>query len=102
MTPPNAWRRRLGEDSMLAIIPPETKVIIMQCLLTGENKLNLQTVVKNRTIALSFIPIIDSKTVHSYANEITERLALEAQVRHSVKMEAQWGSSRPVSGPRFQ
>ncbi len=78
----------LGEDSMLAIIPPETQVIIMQCLLTGENKLNLHTVVKNRTIAWSFIPIAESKTVHCYANEVTERLALEAQVRHSVKMEA--------------
>ena len=78
----------LGEDSMLAIIPPETKLIIMQCLHTGENKLNLHTSVKKRTIAWSFIPISESKTVHCYANEITERLALEAQVRHSVKMEA--------------
>src|SRR6185295_12004095 len=29
-----------------------------------------------------------SKVVHAYATEITERLNLEAQLRHSVKMEA--------------
>ena len=78
----------LGEQSLLAILPPDTKVIILQCLLTGENKLNLHTSLQNRTIAWSFIPIAESKTVHCYANEITERLALEAQLRHSVKMEA--------------
>jgi signal transduction histidine kinase/ActR/RegA family two-component response regulator len=78
----------LGEQSLLAILPPDTKTIILQCLLTGENKLNLHTSLQNRTIAWSFIPITESKTVHCYANEITERLALEAQLRHSVKMEA--------------
>jgi len=78
----------LGEQSMLPILPPDTKAIIHQCLLTGENKLNLHTTLKDRTIAWSFIPIAESRTVHCYANEITERLALEAQLRHSVKMEA--------------
>ena len=78
----------LGEKSMLDILPPDTKAIIQQCLLTGENKLNLHTTLQNRTIAWSFIPVAESGTVHCYANEITERLALEAQVRHSVKMEA--------------
>ena len=78
----------LGEPSLLAILPPDTKLIIVQCLFTRENKLNLHTCRHNRTIAWSFIPIAESKTVHCYANEITERLALEAQLRHSVKMEA--------------
>ena len=78
----------LGEPSLLAVLPPDTKLIIVQCLLTGENKLNLHTCRHNRTIAWSFIPIAESKTVHCYANEITERLVLEAQLRHSVKMEA--------------
>jgi len=78
----------LGEKSMQPLLPPDAKTIIQQCLLTGENKLNLQTTAQNRTIAWSFIPVDESKTVHCYANEITERLALEAQLRHSVKMEA--------------
>ena len=84
----NRMAASLGEKSMLPILPPDTKTIIIQSLLTGENKLNLQTSFKERTIAWSFIPIAESKTVHCYANEITERLALEAQLRHSVKMEA--------------
>jgi two-component system cell cycle sensor histidine kinase/response regulator CckA len=78
----------LGEQSLLAILPPDTKAIIHQCLLSGENTLNLHTMLKSRTVAWSFIPIAESKTVHCYANEITERLVLEAQLRHSVKMEA--------------
>jgi signal transduction histidine kinase/CheY-like chemotaxis protein len=78
----------LGEQSLLAILPPDTEGIVRQCLRTGENKLNLHTSLRNRTIAWSFIPIPESKTVHCYANEITGRLALEAQLRHSVKMEA--------------
>src|ERR1035441_9548613 len=78
----------LGEPSLLPILPPDTKTIIRQCLLTGENKLNHHTSLQNRTIAWSFIPVAENKTVHCYANEITERLALEAQLRHSVKMEA--------------
>ena len=76
----------LGAHSLSAILPPDTRLIILQCLLTGENKLNLHTTLQDRTIAWSFIPIAESKTVHCYANEITERLALEAQLRHSVKM----------------
>ncbi len=78
----------LGQPSLQAILPPDTRLIILQCLLTGENKLNLHTSWQDRTIAWSFIPIAESKTVHCYANEITERLALEAQLRHSVKMDA--------------
>jgi signal transduction histidine kinase len=78
----------LGEKSILPILPPDIRRIILQCLLTGENRLNLQTSLHNRAIAWSFVPIAESRTVHCYGNEITERLASEAQVRHSVKMEA--------------
>jgi two-component system cell cycle sensor histidine kinase/response regulator CckA len=50
--------------------------------------LNLQTTFQRRTISWSFIPLAGSKIVHCYGNDITERLKLEAQLRHSVKMEA--------------
>jgi nitrogen-specific signal transduction histidine kinase len=36
----------------------------------------------------SFIPVPGSRLVHCYGSDITERLNLEAQLRHSVKMEA--------------
>ena len=78
----------LGKDSLLPALPPDTQIIIVECLLSGQNKINLQTSQQGRTISWSFIPNTASKTVHCYANEITDRLNLEAQLRHSVKMEA--------------
>jgi signal transduction histidine kinase/CheY-like chemotaxis protein len=78
----------LGNDSVLALVPSNINKIINETLLSGENKSNLHTVVEGRTIAWSFIPLVENKIVHCYANDITERLALEAQLRHSVKMEA--------------
>ncbi len=78
----------LGEKSPAAILPSVTRAIIAGCLMTGENTVDLQTAIRNRTLSWSFIPIPASKTVHCYASEITERLSLEAQLRHSVKMEA--------------
>jgi signal transduction histidine kinase/CheY-like chemotaxis protein len=78
----------LGEPSVLPILPANTPAIITHCLLSRENTLNLTTTIKHRTIAWSFIPVAETNTVHCYGNEITERLNLEAQLRHSVKMEA--------------
>jgi signal transduction histidine kinase/ActR/RegA family two-component response regulator len=88
----NAAARRLaanlGCDSVAAILPPDSRTIVLQCLLTGESKTNLQTTHLKRTLSWSFIPIADTNTIHCYVNDITERLELEAQLRHSVKMEA--------------
>ena len=78
----------LDADSPAAILPADIKAIIAECLLTGENITNLQTTIRKRTLSWSFIPVADSQTVHCYANDITDRLNLEAQLRHSVKMEA--------------
>ncbi|HZM02568.1 MAG TPA: ATP-binding protein [Candidatus Saccharimonadales bacterium] len=78
----------LGQDAVASILPPETGAIVVQCLATGRNKTNMQSTVQHHTLAWSFIPINQSKTVHCYASDITERLNLEAQLRHSVKMEA--------------
>lgn len=78
----------LGQKSMLEILPPDVRLIIMECLVTGQNKIDLQTTLKGRTISWSFIPIVSNRIVHCYAGEITERLKLEGQVRQSTKMEA--------------
>ena len=77
-----------GVASLELAMPPETKSIIAQCLLTGENQFNLQSTLQKRTISWSFIPIPANGVVHCYATDITERLNLEAQLRHSLKMEA--------------
>ena len=78
----------LGHEAVASILPPDSKAIVLQCLLTGESKTNLQTAMQKHTLSWSFIPVAVSNTVHCYVNDITDRLNLEAQLRHSVKMEA--------------
>jgi signal transduction histidine kinase/CheY-like chemotaxis protein len=78
----------LGHEAVASILPPDSKTIVLQCLLTGESKMNLQTAIQKHTLSWSFIPIAVSNTVHCYVNDITDRLNLEAQLRHTVKMEA--------------
>jgi signal transduction histidine kinase/ActR/RegA family two-component response regulator len=78
----------LDAESPSGILPADIRTIIAECLLTGENITSLQTVVRKRTLSWSFIPVAESRTVHCYATDITERLNLEAQLRYSVKMEA--------------
>ena len=78
----------LGSESAAAIVPPDTKAIILECLATGESRMNLQSTKERRTISWSFVPVPSGGVVHCYGNDITERLKLEGQLRHSVKMEA--------------
>jgi signal transduction histidine kinase/FixJ family two-component response regulator len=78
----------LGKESPHDILPPDTRPIVADRLTTGEPQTDLQTQSDGRTFSWSFIPIPTSRVVHCYATEITERLSLEAQLRHSVKMQA--------------
>src|SRR5580698_6877564 len=78
----------LGAKSPTAILPDNVEAIILECLLTGESCMNLQTTTQDRTMSWSFIPVPGNRLVHCYGTDITERLNLEAQLRHSLKMEA--------------
>src|SRR5580658_1306284 len=78
----------LGCESPATLVPEDANAIILECLARGESRMNLQTTVRDRTLSWSFIPVPGSQLVHCYGNDITERLNLEAQLRHSVKMEA--------------
>jgi signal transduction histidine kinase/CheY-like chemotaxis protein len=78
----------LGHEAVAAILPADSKEIVLQCLATGQSKNNLHTTIQKHTLSWSFIPIAVSNTVHCYVNDITDRLSLEAQLRHTVKMEA--------------
>ncbi|HEY3861494.1 MAG TPA: ATP-binding protein [Verrucomicrobiae bacterium] len=78
----------LGAASPASIMPPDLKAIILECLSTEEGALNMQTTGQGRTVSWSFIPVPGRQLVHCYGLDITERLNLEAQLRHSVKMEA--------------
>lgn len=78
----------LKKELPAELLPPDVKSIVAGCLAKGGGKTSLQTSIGDRTFAWLFIPIHSSKVVHGYATEITERLNLEAQLRHSTKMEA--------------
>ncbi len=77
----------LGKDSLASILPPDMQELVSDCLLTGVTR-NVHTSLDSRTFSWKFVPIPASRVVHAYATEITERLNLEAQLRHSVKMDA--------------
>ncbi len=84
----NEMIQSLGEGHPSAILPPETTAIVQGCLATGQKKLRLETVLAGRTISWSFFPIKPNKVVHAYARDITEQLNLEAQLRHSQRLES--------------
>jgi two-component system, cell cycle sensor histidine kinase and response regulator CckA len=69
--------RSIGEQSLFALLPTDIAQVVADSLSRGA-----------RSFAWSFVPILENHVVHGYATEITERLNLEAQLRHSVKMEA--------------
>jgi two-component system, cell cycle sensor histidine kinase and response regulator CckA len=77
----------MGDSSLRALLPPDIAQIVSESLRTG-NMQSSQISRGARTFSWSFVPVPESKVVHGYASEITERLNLEAQLRHSVKMEA--------------
>src|SRR4029077_20864444 len=55
---------------------------------TGQKKLGEEVHIDGRTITWSFFPVGGSQVVHCYGSDVTERLNLEAQFRHSQKLES--------------
>jgi PAS domain S-box-containing protein len=80
--------RTLGVDDPQAILPVQAARLAEECLRTGQSKHSLEIRIQERTLTWSFFPIVSSKVVHCYGTDITDRLALEAQLRHSQKLES--------------
>jgi len=80
--------RSLGKDHPGAVLPPEVAHIVQACRTTGQKKLHLETALGGRTFSWSFFPIKQNQVVHCYVGDITERQQLEAQLRHSQKLES--------------
>ncbi len=76
-----------GHEHPEAILPANSAQLIERCLNTGQRQL-AETQLSGRTIAWTFYPIQPTHSVHCYAEDITERLNLEAQLRRSQKMES--------------
>jgi signal transduction histidine kinase/CheY-like chemotaxis protein/HAMP domain-containing protein len=70
------------------VLPEKAGEIIRDCLAAGGSKLHLETKISGRTFSWSFHPMLASQVVHCYAEDITERLNLEEQLRQSQKMES--------------
>jgi PAS domain-containing protein len=71
-----------------SILVPNAAAVAQECLRQGHSKLSQQIQINGRTLSWSFFPILASQVVHCYGADITERLNLEAQLRHSQKLES--------------
>jgi nitrogen-specific signal transduction histidine kinase/HAMP domain-containing protein/ActR/RegA family two-component response regulator len=70
------------------VLPETVAELAHECLASERSKLRLETKVNGRTFSWSFHPMLASRVVHCYAEDITERLNLEEQLRQSQKMES--------------
>ena len=88
----NAAAQRLalsiGKNDPHEVLPEKAHEIIRECLATGKSSLHLETKIAGRTFSWSFHPMLASRVVHGYAEDITRRLSLEEQLRQSQKMES--------------
>jgi two-component system cell cycle sensor histidine kinase/response regulator CckA len=76
-----------GHAHPSAILPPNSPQLVGRCLKTGQRQI-AETAVSGRTVAWTFYPIEPTHSVHCYAEDITERINLELQLRQSQKMES--------------
>ncbi len=77
----------VGRSHPSEVLPPDVQEIVRNCLETRQSRLRHETKVDGRTFSWSFHPVTQPPVVHCYAEDITDRLSLEAQLRQSQKME---------------
>jgi two-component system, cell cycle sensor histidine kinase and response regulator CckA len=70
------------------ILPPDAGSIARECLRQGQSRLGEELTINARRLSWSFFPIITSQVVHCYGSDITQRVNLEAQLRHAQKLES--------------
>ena len=78
----------LGKSDPGEILPPGTDAVVRECLESGERRQRVEVMIGKRTLSWSFYPVVETRTVHAYGTDITDRLGLELQMRHLQKMEA--------------
>jgi two-component system cell cycle sensor histidine kinase/response regulator CckA len=69
------------------LLPANIAELVRLCL-NGTTKVDERVEIGERTLAWSLFPLADLQRVHAYAEDVTEHLSLEAQLRQSQKMEA--------------
>ncbi|MGE0813783.1 MAG: PAS domain S-box protein [Vicinamibacterales bacterium] len=78
----------LGLPGPAAMLPANVGAIVRACVEGGQERLGVEQRVGGRVLSWSFYPIAGRGIVHAYASDITDRLALEAKLLQSQKMEA--------------
>ena len=84
----DALARDLELPATAAMLPDSAAALVRDCLANGRERRAVEQRFGKRVLAWSFYPIVDRGVVHAYAADITERVALEAQLRQAQKMEA--------------
>jgi PAS domain S-box-containing protein len=80
--------RSLGKAQILEILPGDVQAIVRGCLAEGAKRLREEVCLDGHTLTWSFFPVSTGRVVHCYGADITEMLNLEAQFRHSQKLES--------------
>jgi signal transduction histidine kinase/CheY-like chemotaxis protein len=80
--------RTLGFDHPHGLLPEKAASIVKLCLATGARKAPFETRSGERMLSWSFYPLKQGGGVHCCITDVTDRLQLEAQLRHAQKMES--------------
>ncbi|MEZ5291994.1 MAG: PAS domain S-box protein [Vicinamibacterales bacterium] len=78
----------LGLPTPAAMLPDDVGAIVRGCVETSQERLGVERRIGRRVLSWSFYPIAGRQIVHAYADDITDRLALESKLLQSQKMEA--------------
>jgi signal transduction histidine kinase/ActR/RegA family two-component response regulator/HAMP domain-containing protein len=78
----------VGRAHPREILPPDVIEIAAGCLQSGASRSGLETRIGDHTISWAFHPVLSSRVVHCYGEDITIRLNLEEQLLQSQKMES--------------
>ena len=76
----------VGATSPNDLLPPNIGDLVEQCLVFGEERVELKTELGGRTLAWLVHPVPDSQMLHCYITDVTEREKIEANLRQADKM----------------
>jgi two-component system cell cycle sensor histidine kinase/response regulator CckA len=80
--------RSVNKSHPRDVLPLNIGEIVSDCLEVGRSQLHIETKLDGRTFSWSFHPMLATRVVHGYVEDMTERLSLEAQLRQAQKMES--------------
>ena len=80
--------KMLGKQNPKHVLPENLTDIVRACLDTSQTTNNVETRSGSRVLCWSFHPLVANRVVHCHVEDITNRLTLEAQLRHAQKMQS--------------